>query len=95
MNNVGCFAGSGCTVNVTQGGADICWSLNGYITGNTTCSVKDIGFCQGINQTAYTSLAKQAGYADVSCKTSRAPPKMTVGLSLLFLGLLAGLSNAY
>jgi hypothetical protein len=70
MNNAACYAGLGCTVDLIHGGADICWNLQGLIYGNTTCSVQDVGFCQGINQTAYTQLARSAG-CNVTCNTSR------------------------
>ena len=88
MDNVSCYTGSGCTANLTGGGADVCWNLKGYMTGNTTCNVKDVGFCQGINQTAYTALAQEAGY-NVTCKTTTSGgTKSTIRSGLLVLCVL-------
>ena len=93
MDNANCYPGIGCTVNLTGGGADICWNAGGYITGKTSCNVKDVGFCQGINQTAYVQTAAAFGYPDVTCKRSQGV-KSVIQKALLVLVVLAGLVNA-
>jgi hypothetical protein len=90
MNNADCYTGSGCTVDLINGGAQACWTLGGVINGSTSCSVYAVGFCQGINQTAYTMLANELHY-NVTCKTSGGSKPNTRNL-LVWLGLLSSIA---